>query len=51
MSRRDYRHREPKKSKKEAKKLPVVNLIPTPVNVEVVKKEKKKEKAEGEEEV
>jgi len=49
MSRRDYRHREPKKSKKEAKKLPAVNVIPTPVNVEVVKKVKRKREA-GEEE-
>lgn len=48
MSRRDYRHREPKKSKKEAKKSPLVSVIPTPLDVEVVKKAKKREKDEGE---
>jgi len=46
MSRRDYRHREPKKPKKEARKLPLVSIMPPPVNVEVIKKGKKKEKAE-----
>ena len=46
MGRRDYRHREPKKVKKDARKLPQVSIMPTPVNVEVVKKGKKK----GEEE-
>ena len=43
MNRRDYRHREPKKVKKDAKKLPPVSILPTPVNVEVIKKEMKKE--------
>lgn len=42
MGRRDYRHREPKKTKKDAKKLPQVNILTTPANVEVVKKGKKK---------
>ena len=50
MGRRDYRHRESKKPKKDAKKLPPVSILPAPVNVEVVKKGKKKreeEEAEG----
>jgi len=42
MGKRDYRHREPKKAKKDVRKLPPVSILPTPVNVEVVKKEKKK---------
>ncbi len=47
MGRRDYRHREPKKSKKDAKKIPPVNTLITPANVEVVRKARKK--GEGEE--
>ena len=50
MGKRDYRHREPKKTKKDAKKLPPVSIIPTPANVEVIKKGKKKEEAEEAEE-
>ena len=46
MSRRDYRHRESKKPKKDAKKLPPVSVLTTPANVEVVKKEKKKREDE-----
>jgi hypothetical protein len=46
MGRRDYRHREPKKSKKDTKKLPPVNILTTPTNVEVIKKEKKKREEE-----
>jgi hypothetical protein len=38
VSRRDYRHREPKKTKKDARKLPQVGVLKTPVNVEVIKK-------------
>lgn len=48
MGRRDYRHREPKKVKKDAKKLPPLNILTTPVNVEVVKKGKKREGEEAE---
>ena len=40
MGKRDYRHREPKKSKKD-KETPASPIIPSPVNVEVVKKRKK----------
>jgi hypothetical protein len=48
MGRRDYRHREPKKAKKDAKKLPPLNILTTPANVEVVKKVKKREEEEAE---
>jgi hypothetical protein len=49
MGKRDYRHREPKKAKKDIRKLPPLSVLPTPVNVEVVKKRKKSggEEAEG----
>ena len=47
MGSHDYRHREPKKPKKDARKLPPpVSIVPTPVNVEVIKKGKKKEEEE-----
>jgi len=50
MGRRDYRHREPKKPKKDAKKISPITLIPTPIQVEVIGKGKKKrEEVEGEE--
>ena len=48
MGRRDYRHRESKKLKKDVKKLPPVSILPTPVNVEVVKKAKRREEEEAE---
>ena len=47
MGRRDYRHREPKKSKKDAKKISADTILPPPVTVEVIKKGKK-EAREGE---
>ena len=47
MGRRDYRHREPKKAKKDAKKLSPLSIQTTPIKVEVIKKGKK----EGDEEV
>ena len=43
MGRRDYRHREPKKAKKAARKATTVSVLPTPVTVEVIKKGKKAE--------
>jgi ribosomal protein L13E len=46
MGRRDYRHREPKKARKDAKKLPPVSVLKTPVRVEVIKKERKKREGE-----
>ena len=49
MGRRDYRHREPKKSKKEAKKVSVDNVLPPSMTVEVIKKGKKERKTEEEE--
>jgi hypothetical protein len=51
MGRRDYRHREPKKPKKDARKISPVTLIPTPIQVEVIgKRKKKREEVEGGEE-
>ncbi|MBA7710772.1 hypothetical protein ES703_119719 [subsurface metagenome] len=47
MGRRDYRHREPKKSKKDARKISADTILPPPVTVEVIKKGKK-EAREGE---
>ncbi len=41
MGRRDYRHREPKKAKKDTKKLTVDTIIQPPMTVEVVKKKRK----------
>ncbi len=49
MGRRDYRHREPKKLKKDAKKISPITIITPPVQVEVIKKGKKK-REEGEKE-
>ena len=46
MGRRDYRHRETKKPKKDAKKTPAVNTIITPANVEVIRKVRKKREEE-----
>ena len=46
MGRRDYRHREPKKPKKDAKKLSATTILPPSTNVEVVKKKGKEEKVE-----
>ncbi len=48
MGKRDYRHREPKKAKRDVRKLPPVSILPTPVNVEVVKKRKRSEGEEAE---
>lgn len=50
MGGRDYRHRESKKAKKDAKKVPPVSILPTPVNIEVIKKGKKQREREEEEE-
>ena len=46
MGRRDYRRRETKKSKKEAKKISATPILPSPVTVEVIKKGKKEGEAE-----
>jgi len=50
MGRRDYRHREPKKPKKDAKKISPVTVMLPPVQVEVIKKGKKKREEVEEEE-
>ena len=51
MGKRDYRHRESKKSKKDAKIIAPITIIQPSVQVEVIGKGKKKrEEAEGEEE-
>ncbi|MFH1646360.1 MAG: hypothetical protein ABID71_01525 [Chloroflexota bacterium] len=47
MGSRDFRHREQKKVKKDPKKLPTVNVLKPPVNVEVIKKGKKREEEEA----
>jgi len=49
MGKRDYRHRETKKAKKDSKKLAVSTILPTTTNVEIIKKRKKRHEA-GEEE-
>jgi hypothetical protein len=46
MGRRDYRHREPKKPKKVAKKMATETILPPSVTVEVIKKGKKEPKTE-----
>jgi len=43
MGKRDYRHREPKKPKKDAKKISAATILPSPTTVEVVKKKRKGE--------
>ena len=48
MGRRDYRHRESKKAKKGAKKPLASVTLPPQVTVEVVKKQRKERKEEGE---
>ena len=46
MGRRDYRHRETKKQKKDAKKISTATILTPPATVEVVKKVKKEREAE-----
>ena len=48
MGRRDYRHREQKKVKKDAKKISPLNIVSTPANVEVIRKVRKKKEEEEE---
>ncbi len=47
MGSRDYRHHEAKKPKKSAKKLPPVSVLPTPVEVEVIRRGKKQREMEA----
>ena len=49
MGKRDYRHRETKKPKKDVSKLSPITIMPPPANVEVIKKGKKERKEEEEE--
>ncbi len=43
MGKRDYRHREPKKPKKDVRKISATTILPPPTTVEVVKKKRKEE--------
>jgi hypothetical protein len=46
MGKSDFRWRERKKPKKDAKKIGDTNILPTPVTVEVIKKGKKEQPPE-----
>jgi len=46
MGSRDYRHREPKKHKKDTKQISPATILPPPATVEVIKKGKKERKVE-----
>ncbi len=48
MGKRDYKQREQKKAKKDAKKVSPVTIVTTPVEVEVIKRGKKKRDEEEE---
>ena len=48
MGRRDYRHREPKKTKKGTRKPESISILPPSTVVEVVKKGKKEKVEETE---
>jgi hypothetical protein len=48
MGKRDFSHREQKKTKKDARKLPPVSIVTTPASVEVIKRERKKREDEEE---
>ena len=50
MGKRDYRHRESKKPKKDTKNIPALTALSPSVNVEVVKKGKKHREGEDKEE-
>ena len=46
MGKRDFRHREPKKHKKDAKRISPETMLTLPPTVEVIKKGKKEAKEE-----
>ncbi len=46
MGRRDYRHREPKKTKKADKKISAETILQSPPAVEIIKKRKKEPETE-----
>jgi hypothetical protein len=50
MGKRDYRHRESKKPKKDTKKITPINILQPSAQVEVIKKGKKKREGAEEEE-
>lgn len=43
MGKRDYRHRETKKAKKDTKKISPATILPPPASVEVIRKQRKEE--------
>jgi hypothetical protein len=49
MGKRDYRHREPKKSKKSDAKISPMDILATPAQVEIIKKQKKQREEPAEE--
>ena len=49
MGSKDYRHREQKKPKKDAKKESIPTILPPPVEVEVIRKPRKEREEEEEE--
>lgn len=49
MGKRDYRHRETKKPRKDAKKVSTTTVLQPPVAVEVIRKGKKEREGEEEE--
>ncbi|MFC1977637.1 hypothetical protein ACFLWS_05175 [Chloroflexota bacterium] len=48
MGKRDFRHREPKKTKKDTKKISATTILAPPTTVEVIKKGKKEGKEKEE---
>ena len=48
MGRRDFRRRESKKSKKDAKKVSTAGILQPPMTIETIKKGKKEPKEEDE---
>ena len=48
MGSRDFRHKETKKQKKDAKKLAPITILKPPVDAEVIQKRKKERKEEEE---
>jgi hypothetical protein len=46
MGKRDYRHREPKKTKKSVKKISAETILQSPPTVEVIKRGKKETETE-----
>ncbi len=48
MGSRDFRHKEPKKQKKDAKKLAPITILKPSTEVEIIQKKKKERKEEEE---